>query len=66
MAGYYLTNKLLPIAMEYNQRAGLFGHDFHKPASNKPKVPEAGGLVPATIYLCLVIVMLFLTPSPRL
>jgi UDP-N-acetylglucosamine--dolichyl-phosphate N-acetylglucosaminephosphotransferase len=61
LCGYFLTNSLIKVVGEYNQRAGLSGKDMGKKGSKNESVdvPEALGLVPGIVFLmCTIFTML--------
>eukprot|EP00606_Chrysophyceae_sp_TOSAG23-5_P001574 GSChrysophyteH2.ASY1.ANO1.1363.1 assembled CDS len=66
--GYFLTNGLIKVVGEYNQRAGLSGKDMGKKGSKDEDrdVPEALGLVPGIVYLmCTIFSQLIFAHTPQ-
>eukprot|EP01098_Paradermamoeba_levis_P015016 TRINITY_DN7419_c0_g2_i2.p1 TRINITY_DN7419_c0_g2~~TRINITY_DN7419_c0_g2_i2.p1 ORF type:complete len:353 (+),score=69.61 TRINITY_DN7419_c0_g2_i2:107-1165(+) len=53
LAGYFVTLKLIPVVKNYCARKGLHGFDINKGGTEK--IPEALGIVPATVFLICVI-----------
>ena len=50
---FIFTCKILPRAKKYFLKANLFGYDINKKGTHEGevKVPEAAGIVPATIFV---------------
>jgi UDP-N-acetylglucosamine--dolichyl-phosphate N-acetylglucosaminephosphotransferase len=62
IGGFFLTNYLIPIIAEYTLMKGLHGKDLGKKGSKLEDklVPEALGLVPATVFLMCAIIFSYL------
>ncbi|EME29860.1 UDP-N-acetylglucosamine--dolichyl-phosphate N-acetylglucosaminephosphotransferase [Galdieria sulphuraria] len=62
LLGFFVTLRLIPSIKDKFTEAGLFGYDINKKglAQGDKKIPEAVGLVSATIYiLCICLLHLF-------